>query len=194
MERLDFEKTIANLHDIGFSPIPETVNIHIPNSTDMIRRGISYFTGSSAKWNKGYEKIASWLDDNKGRGLIVNGTCGLGKTLICSKIIPILINFYCKKIITIVDAQTLNEKLDILKKCKLLMIDDIGTENESVSYGNRRQAFAEIVDNAEKCGNLLIITTNLSGEEIITKYGVRVGDRLSSITYHVSLSGKSMRI
>ena len=28
----------------------------------------------------------------------------------------------------------------------------------------------------------------------IDKYGIRVGDRLSSITYHVSLSGKSMRI
>lgn len=194
MERIDFENTIANLHDLGFTPIPDTVSIHIPLAENMLKHGIAYFAGNSAKWNKGYEKIASWLDNNKSRGLIVNGTCGLGKTLICSKVIPILINFYCKKIVTVVDAQAMNEKLDSLKRCKLLMIDDVGTENEAVSYGNRRQAFAEIVDNAEKHGNLLIITTNLSGEEIIAKYGVRVGDRLSAITCHVAISGKSMRI
>ena len=61
-------------------------------------------------------------------------------------------------------------------------MDDIGTENLSVKYGEKRLAFAELTDEAEKKGKLLILTTNLSIDELREKYGERTVDRLRAIT------------
>jgi len=76
---------------------------------------------------------------------------------------------------------------------KICSIDDIGTEEIRIEYGNKRELFFEIVDNAEKNSNLLIITTNLTGEEIKQRYGLRVYERLLSITKRIIIKGKSER-
>ena len=61
-------------------------------------------------------------------------------------------------------------------------MDDIGTEGQSVIFGERRWAFPEIVDEAEKKGKLLIVTTNLTKDELSGRYGDRTLDRLRAIT------------
>jgi DNA replication protein DnaC len=193
MEIADFKNTIERLKDTGFSPEPQKVYIKIDNAKEVLMRGITYFARDRATWKKEYEEIASWLSDNQGKGLFVNGSCGLGKTMICGKIIPIILNCMCQKVVKTIDAQTMNDDIDTLKRYKLLMIDDVGIERESVKYGNRRQAFAELVDNAERTGNLLIITSNLNGDEIIQKYGARTADRLGAITKGVEITGESLR-
>ena len=63
----------------------------------------------------------------------------------------------------------------------------------AVKYGERRLAFCEIVDEAEKRGKLLMLTTNLSLEEISQKYGERTMDRLVAITRRVKFEGNSLR-
>lgn len=190
---VDFEKAINRMRDFGFNPNPDLVNIHIPNSKENITKGLSYFTGGGFTWLDEYDDIAAWCENNNGRGLLIMGNCGLGKTLICGKILPILINNYCQKVIYITNAQLLNKDIDFILKKHLIYIDDIGTENISVKFGERRLPFAELVDEAEKKGKLLIITTNLTPEEIEEKYGTRTIDRLHAITKAVKLSGKSFR-
>ena len=118
---------------------------------------------------------------------------GSGKSLICWKIIPLLLNHYCRKIVSCYDAQQMNADIDAVKAKHIIYIDDVGTENLSVKFGEKRLAFCEIVDEAEKRGKFLILTTNLSLDEISQKYGERTMDRLVAITTRVKFKGDSLR-
>lgn len=189
---VDFGKAVESLRCTGFAPVPDTVSIKIPRAKDMLWRGLNYFC-EDAIWLPEYDRVTEWMTDNHGRGLLCFGRCGRGKTVICGKILPVLINHFCKRIVTIVDAAKLGNELDSVRQKHLICIDDIGVENISVKYGERKIPFAEIVDDAEKSGKLLLITTNLSIEELTAKYGERVVDRLRGITRTVKFEGKSMR-
>ena len=87
----------------------------------------------------------------------------------------------------------MNANLEEVKKKHIIYIDDVGTENLSVKYGEKRLAFAELADEAEKKGKLLILTTNLTIDELREKYGERTIDRLRAITKTVLFSGISLR-
>lgn len=190
---VDFKKTLSSLADTGFNPMPNTVTISVPDAKVALWRGIQFFTGDRASWQPEYNDIAAWLTNNKGRGLLCIGNCGRGKTLICGKIIPVLLNSHCRKIVACYDAQQMNAELDAVKQKHIIYVDDIGTEFLSVKYGLKRLSFAELVDDAEKKGKLLIITTNLSLSELQAKYGERTVDRLRAITTPVVFKGGSLR-
>ena len=193
MEKIDFQRTINSLRDTGFNPIPECVNIHIPDAKENLWRGLNYFTGNTAQWLPEYDEVAGWLTCNKGRGLLCYGNCGRGKTLLCGRIIPLLLNHYCRRIVSCYDAQQMNADPDTVKQKHILYIDDIGTEQMSVRYGDRRMAFCEIADEAEKKGKLLMLTTNLTLNQIAEKYGERTMDRLVSVTKRIQFTGESLR-
>ena len=114
MEQIDFKKTIDNLRKTGFNPVPNLVNIAIPDAKNILWQGLNYFTGN-AEWLPEYDEIATWLSGNNGRGLLCHGNCGRGKSLICWKIIPLLLNHYCRKIVACYDAQQMNADIDAVK-------------------------------------------------------------------------------
>jgi len=87
----------------------------------------------------------------------------------------------------------MNRDLDTLLQKHIIALDDIGTESVSVVYGNKRLAFAEVMDAAEKYGKLIIVTSNLRKEEIIARYGMRIFDRIISTTKRVEFKGLSLR-
>lgn len=190
---VDFKSALSVLADVGFNPIPNAVFISVPDARAALWKGIQFFAGNAASWQDEYNDVANWLANNKGRGLLCLGNCGRGKTLLCGKIIPVLLNYYCRKIVSCYDAQQLNAELDAVKRKHIIYIDDIGTEFLSVKYGEKRLAFAELVDEAEKKGKLLIISTNLSLSELQQKYGERTVDRLRAITTPVVFKGDSLR-
>lgn len=192
MEQIDFKRTIESLKEAGFNPLPNLVNIAIPDAKRILWRGLNYFT-EKAEWLPEYDEITCWLSDNKGRGLLCYGNCGRGKTVICGKIIPLLLNHYCRKIVACYDSQLMNADIDAVKQKHIIYIDDVGVENMSVKFGEKRLAFCEIVDEAEKRGKLLMLTTNLSLDEISQKYGERTMDRLIAITTRVKFKGESLR-
>lgn len=193
IEPIDFEKSYQNLKGIGFNPMPEPVRFSIYNARNILWAGIKFYLKEKAEWLVEYEEIAKWLSDNKGRGLLCYGNCGRGKSLICWKIIPLILHHYCKLIVSCFDVSQMNDSIERVKRNRLIYIDDIGTEQEKVDYGERRIAFSEIVDSAEKKGNLLIVTTNLTRDEISAKYGERTMDRLTAITKSVLFKGNSLR-
>lgn len=193
MEQINFKKTIEALKETGFNPYPNTVQVSIPNAREILWRGLQAFAGDDAKWLPEYDHIAAWLADNKGRGLLCYGNCGRGKSLICCKIIPPLLYHYHAKIVKCYDAQQMNADPDTVKAKHIICLDDVGTEGVSVKYGDRRMAFSEIVDEAEKRGKLLILTTNLGLNEILQKYGERTMDRLVAVTRSVQFKGDSLR-
>ena len=190
--KMDFAKEFDMMKDFGYG-VQNGIKINIPNSKENLSKGLDCLTRNNTVWLKEYDNIVEWLTDNKGRGLLAYGNVGRGKTLILGRIIPTLIHYYYNLVVNITDSTRMNKEPDILMGKKLLYIDDIGIERESVIYGDKRWVFPEIVDNAEKNGNLLLISTNLSLDEIKEKYGVRTFDRLRTITKTVLFQGDSLR-
>lgn len=193
MEQINFKATIDRLRDTTYKLLPDKVQVSVPNAGTHLKRGLRYFCGDDAKWNTDYEKIVQWLTDNKGKGLMLVGGCGVGKSLIGMRIIPLLLTHYCGKIVAICTANELNKSPDEIMKNHIIYIDDVGTEDISNIYGNKRVPFAELVDIAEQNGKLLMFSTNLDEEHLIAKYGDRVIDRLHAITRRVTITGKTNR-
>lgn len=63
--------------------------------------------------------------------------------------------------------------------------DDLGTEDNKKHYGNENNVMAEVLlnryDRKHEIGNRTHITTNLSGIEIIEKYGDRAASRMKEV-------------
>lgn len=201
MEQIDgeyFKNLISQMRDTGYPQEIDRVQISIPNAEKRLRGGLQYVvnmkSGCNAEWNEhNYRPIVDWMTDNKGKGLLMFGGCGLGKSVIGMYILPLLIKDVHKKVVNIFSAQELNKKIDEILKLHIIYVDDIGTEDNLNSYGNKRMPFAELCDDAEKNGKLLILTTNLSIDELTERYGDRVVDRLIATTKAVPFTGDSLR-
>lgn len=192
----------------GYRPDVNPYHIAVPNAGKRLRDGFRYVLGDNYQWLPAYDAIADWLTDNKGRGLLCVGTPGLGKTLICEKLLPVILGNNGHPIPR-VSGHEVCQRLDELLKERIVIIDDLGKEpaEATVSY-QRRRPFFELCNNAERTGNLLIITTNLATarpaswpadrpwpwpDSIEHRYGAEVLDRLPVITKLVRFSGESMR-
>lgn len=193
-----FKNLATQLRDTGFPQELDRVQIRIQNAEKRLRGGLQYFvnmkTGCDAEWNEhNYRPVVDWMTNNKGKGLLMFGGCGLGKSIIGMYILPLLIKDVHHKVVNIFTAIELNQKIDEILKLHIIYIDDIGTEDNLNSYGNKRMPFAELCDAAEKKGKLLILSTNLSIEELTARYGDRVVDRLISTVKAVPFIGDSLR-
>ena len=175
-------------------------SIRVADAKKRLHDGLRYFLNDRAQWLPGYDKIADWLADNKGRGLLCVGTTGRGKSLLCQQILPVILGNGGRPIASIA-ATDLKSRLDELLHEKIVIIDDLGKEPRKY-FGNVDNSFFELCNNAERTGNLLIITTNLSTtpsdralypDSIQERYGAEVLDRLKSITRMVRLEGESLR-
>ncbi len=181
-------------------------NIHVADAEKRLRDGLHYYLKGSEQWLPAYDQIADWLQDNKGRGLLCVGHPGLGKTLICEKILPVILGNGGRPIAS-VKASGLHDRLPELLKERIVIIDDLGKEPAKY-YGDIDRSFFELCNNAERTGQLLIITTNLATarpaswpadrpwpwpDSIEHRYGTEVLDRLKVITSVVRIEGESMR-
>jgi len=198
---IDFKNIVERFQDGASIPLPDVVNLRIPNAEKRLRAGLDYFVRvfsrggvKCAAWNENnYRPIVDWMSDNKGRGLLMIGNCGLGKTLIGKYILPYLMRDSCGRILNVFNAQELNTRPDEIMRYHLIYIDDIGTEDVSNIYGNKRIPFMELCDAVEQKGKLLICSTNLTLDELSRKYGDRTIDRLKATTKVVPFVGCSLR-
>ena len=192
----DLSTIISDMKLHGMRVPDEKISISIDNAKEILTNALKYFISLENResvWLPEYEEVADWLNDNQERGLFLYGNCGRGKTVLARYVIPAILLKYDRKVVNCFDAQEMNTNLDEVLKKKIVCIDDIGTEEVSVSYGNKRLAFLEVVDAAEKHGKLLIITSNLNQEQLVQKYGDRTMDRIISTTKRVLFKGKSLR-
>lgn len=192
----DFDKTLEEMQLHGMKMPPMKVVISVPDSKTVLKNAMTYFLslqGVKYVHRKEYEEVAEWLSDNKGKGLLLFGGCGLGKTMLGRYAIPAILLKYCRKVVSCYDMNELDTKLDEALSKHILSIDDIGIETESVVYGKKRIPFAEIMDAAEKYGKMIIITSNLDKEGLIEKYKERVFDRVTAICEKIPFEGSSFR-
>jgi len=192
----EFFETYERMKEVGMKIPVEREIIQISGAKTILENCFKYFLSFKNVdffWQPEYDEIVNWLENNNGLGLFLYGSCGRGKSMLARYVIPAIILKYCKKIIYCYDSQEMNAKLDFVLEKRMISIDEIGVEGISVDYGNKRDAFFEVMDAVEKYGKLIIVSTNLSGDEIIKKYGERVFERIIATTKQVEFKGKSLR-
>lgn len=192
----NFKETLFDMQQHNI-PLPAgKVEIRIPLARQILTDMLTLFLereGRQLIWLPEYDQVAEWLSDNEGRGLFLYGNCGRGKSLICRYVIPAILLTYCRKVVSVFDVQQMNRDVDLVLSKHIIYIDDIGTEEVSNHYGNRRMAFAEIMDAAEKQNKLVMVSTNLDISGLRAMYGDRVVDRIRSTTRRIVFGGDSLR-
>ena len=192
------------LQSLGDIPNPDPIHIQIKDAKKRMKNALKlYIKGKPVKWLKGYDKVVSWLTDNDCKGLLLVGTPGLGKSIICQRVLPYIIGKQYE--IKIVEARELHDRINELKRSRIVVIDNLGWEPRK-HYGDIDQSFYELCDNAECTGNILVIATNLataplegrhlpSGyhDSILNRYGDGVLSRLHAITSLAIFEGPNMR-
>lgn len=82
------------------------------------------------------------------------------------------------------------ELLDMLKKCKLLIIDDIGAEKSS-EWVNER--LLSIINTRVMSGLSTVYTSNISLEDLGKRMGDRIRSRIVGSTTEIHITGKDQR-
>lgn len=192
----NFNEILQEMKLHGMKTPPKALRIQIPNAEKWLKSAMDYFVKKERKqlvWLSPYNEVADWLTDSKGKGLLLYGDVGQGKTMLSRYAIPAILLKVFRKIVSVYDVNEMNAKLDEVKGKRIISLDDIGTDTTLNDFGNKREAFAEIMDNAEKTGQIVIISTNLGKDELIHRYGDRVFDRIIATTRRVEFKGQSLR-
>jgi len=140
-----------------------------------------------------YDEIIDWLVDTKGRGLMLMGNCGLGKSTIMNYVIPAIFMTKTKKTLRSVSAKD----LVVMERTSqstppFVIIDDLGTESIKNDYGTKVDAVVDYISYAEDNSKTLLITTNLNKEALKKRYDDRTLDRLRKCK-KVVITGESFR-
>lgn len=151
-------------------------------------------TAADFNYLQEYDEVVDWMVDTKGKGLFLAGSVGRGKTIIIEKVIKLLF-FHChRKVITCVRAEELDkERLQHIKRKKFIAIDDMGAEHLANDFGVKYEGVNDIFNAAEAENKILFVSTNLTNEEVLHRYGVRTLDRIKRLCKIVKFDGDSMR-
>lgn len=172
---------------------PSGINFKFEDAETIMCLTMQEFLGNDFTWLPEYDEIADWLTDTKGKGLLPYGSNGVGKTVMCRYVIPGIFDVCFQKVVSYYDYYDMNKKADDIMAKKYVSIDDIGNEEQHVSYGSKQWILPQLVDRAEKNNNLLILTTNLTPDDLLNKYGTRTLDRIKAVTRRIKIKHKSFR-
>jgi DNA replication protein DnaC len=162
-------------------------------------------TVKNFQWLPEYDLVLDWLSDNNGKGLYLTGDCGRGKSNIIYGVILPLYKIVFRSFLPGFHATQLPEKVsiqfedrytwnyEILLKWKIAYIDEIGTERMVTAYGEKFEPFNAVLNEAEQKLNLLILSSNLSGDQFLNRYGDRAMDRIKRLCKIVPFAGSSLR-
>ncbi len=143
------------------------------------------------EWLPEYDEVVDWMTDTKGKGLMLHGNCGRGKSTIITQSIPMLFYMKFNKIIEPQTAKLL--RVDDYIKRGLYCIDEIGCEPVLSDYGSKYFPFMHYVDVAEKYIKPMFLSTNLTSEELTEKYDFRTIERILRLCRVVKFKGDSKR-
>ena len=159
---------------------------------EMFIKSFEYYDRTVEKYEHlpAYDEIIDWMVDTKGRGLMLMGECGLGKSTILNYVIPAIFRTRTNKILRSVPAKELG--IVDRNKAPFIIIDDLGTESIKNDYGTKIDAVADAISYAEDSSKTLLITTNLTPQALKERYDERTLDRLRKCKV-VIIKGKSFR-
>ena len=187
----DYKRAFEVLEKNGYV-FEKSLSYQMPNLSNHLP-AISRQVGIEIKETKLIQEVFKFLENTNGKHLCLLGTCGTGKTLLATKIIPIIFCANFQKIFKVIKACDLNDRLQEAKGYPFVVIDDFGTESTAVNFGNKVEAFSEVIDSVEGRKCFFVVTSNLDANQIKHKYGVRTYDRLRGLFKVIQVNEKSMR-
>ena len=155
------------------------------------------------------------LEENlkQGKGLFITGNVGAGKTHLIAAMIDYIARMTKrrKKRVLIIfttsvdmlaeikysfdrkikDNETTEELMNNLENCSLLIIDDLGSE-KTTDWAN--ELFYKIIDYRYSNLKPVIITTNLTDQELKEKISERLVSRIHEMCKGIKLTGKDYRL
>lgn len=145
-------------------------------------------------------KFDKFYKDNV--GLMLIGDKGTGKTFMAGCIANELCerghSVYMSNVLEITrqlsDFHTKEATMDNIKRCELLIIDDVGAENQS-DYMCAN--LYDVVDARRRANKPIIITSNLTMEQLNQNNDIRLErtyDRLIEMCHPIVMKGKSRRV
>ncbi|MCX6222448.1 MAG: hypothetical protein NTZ69_15865 [Bacteroidia bacterium] len=140
-----------------------------------------------------YDQIINWMTDTKGKGLFLTGSCGRGKSIIITGVLPLIFYTKMNKILRCYRADEIPQKVDEINKSWVVIIDELGVETQVNNYGEKSEGFNTIINLAENRITPLFISTNLTTSQILSRYGERTLDRISRLCRVVTFTGESLR-
>lgn len=150
------------------------------------------------------EQIARWMTDESGKPwLSLAGNPGTGKSTALVAIIKTLrdCGVTAKRFnssdfpVMFLENEELTER-QIMRGdwCRVLLLDDVGVEpTEIKEYGNTIQPFVKIVEERYNRCLPMVISTNLDGNAMLARYGVRTADRMREMAVSIKYDGASYR-
>lgn len=155
-----------------------------------------------------YAEVIDWMTSTDGRGLLLYGDCGRGKSIILTGIVPVLLAMMGSGSQPIhaddfqrpydfatstagFDPKMTN--LEYLTRSPYPIIDELGVEPLVNDYGEKWEGFNRIINAAERYLRPLFLSTNLTKEQLLRRYGERTFDRLTRLCRVVEFRGESLR-
>ena len=204
----NLENSIESLRTSGVVVERKAVTFSV-GSVDLCKKLLSESfkkldnTTVNFQWLPEYNEIVEWMSNTNGKGLLLMGDCGRGKTTILRSVIPLIFYLKFKKVVKSISANELNLPdsqraiktigWSIISTSWCFNIDEVGTENAESNFGERYEPFNKIIDNAENTIKLVFISTNLTKEQLLQRYGERTYDRLIRLCRVVEFKGPSLR-
>ena len=176
---------------------------------EVEKRGRSYRDDEPTQQH--IASVAKWLvgENSRKPGLFLYGGVGNGKTTMTEAMRTLIGLLYGneyryedRKGVVSVSALELAQiakdedggRMKHLKETELLHIDDVGTEPASVKvWGNEVSPLVEILYSRYDRMLYTVITSNLTDEDILPRYGDRIADRFREMFDFLSIENKSYR-
>ena len=186
LKRLELNK--RQTESLSFGSFDECRNVIV----DVFCNVDATITRKSLVWLPQYDKVAKWMSNTQGKGLVLTGRCGTGKSLILNYVLPICFLTKMRKVVKSVHAK---ECLDVefmkdLLSRKIIAIDDVGSEAQMVRYGQRYDVIHDLMLSIEDKNKTLLMTSNLTGKELEDRYDERAMDRLVKMCEIVKFDNK----
>jgi len=140
-----------------------------------------------------YDEIVDWMVDNNGQGLMLQGDCGRGKSVIITGVIPALFFMRFGLVFRPTHADLIPSTINALSASHTVVIDEVGVEPLTNDFGEKYEGFNRIINAAENSLKLVFIATNLTSAQILQRYGERTVERLSRLCKIVKFEGDSLR-
>lgn len=192
-KRIEFQRKIKEYRRVGF---PES---------EMSEWTFENADGSNEKIMSAMKNYVANFDDlrQQGKGLLLFGTVGTGKTYAAACIANALIDKGCPVLMTnfariantvqgLFDGR--QDYYDSLNRFPLLILDDLSAERKTEYM---QEIVFNVIDSRYRAGLPLIVTTNLTSEELKHPSDIsyqRTFSRLLEMCLPVKVEGKDKRL
>lgn len=190
-QRREFEERVKDLRRMGF-PEEDMRNWTFAND-DLTNERI---TKAAQRYVDNFSELRK-----QGKGLLLYGNTGTGKTFTACEIAnalidkgyPAIVVNFTRILNTLQDSRDKQGYIDGLNDFQLLVIDDLGIERDT-AYA--KEQVYNIIDSRYRSGKPMIITTNLTMEKIKNPEDIenmRIYDRILERCFPIEVNGANRR-